>query len=331
MKDPLPIAEIWRGDVLESLHLGHVVIADSTGHRHVWGDPDALILPRSSYKMIQALPLVASGAADAAGLGRARLALACASHKAEARHVETVSAWLGDLGLDETALRCGPQPPRDQHERDRLIRADLPPDQTHNNCSGKHTGFLTLAKHLRAGPEYLDIDHPVQRDVRAVFSELTGSDANRWSVDGCSAPNFACSIAELARAMAWFATAGTRGDRLSRSAVRVAEAMMAHPEMVAGETRACTELMRAAAGQVALKTGAEGVFVAILPGQGLGVAVKAVDGATRAAECAVTAVLVHLGVLAADHPTARRFMSPRVTNWRGIETGWIQPAPGFPG
>ncbi|MBB97777.1 MAG: L-asparaginase [Rhodobacteraceae bacterium] len=338
MTEPHSVAEIWRGSVLECTHRAHVVVAEhgmgagghGAGIRQSWGDPTAQILPRSSCKMVQALPLVASGAADTAGLSPRHLALACASHSGADIHIDLVADWLKDLGLDQDHFRCGAHMPRDKAVHDRLIRADQPPGQIHNNCSGKHTGFLTLTQHLKAGPEYIDIDHPVQASVRDAFCELTGADGDTWAVDGCSAPNFACTVEGLARAMAWFATAGTRSDGLSAAAARLTQAMMAHPELVAGEDRACTDLMRAMEGRAAIKTGAEGVFVAILPGKGLGVAVKAVDGATRAAEIAIAAVLVQLGVLNADHPATRKYMSPTITNWRGIDTGFMRPAPGFP-
>ena len=129
--------------------------------------------------------------------------------------------------------------------------------------------------------------------------------------------------------MAWFATAKNRSDSLSTAAARLVEAMYAHPDLVAGEGRACTRLMRAAREPIALKTGAEGYFVAILPNRGLGVAVKAADGATRAAECAIAAILVRLNVLSADHPDVAAFLSPNVFNWDGLKTGRIKPAPGL--
>ncbi|MGV6804973.1 MAG: asparaginase [Ruegeria sp.] len=330
MTTPIPIAEIWRGPVLESVHAGHVVIADPAGPRAVWGDADAMILPRSSCKMIQALPLVASGAADAAGLSDRHLALACASHNGAAIHTDLASQWLAALGLDDAALRCGPQDPRDPEAHAALIREGTRPAQVHNNCSGKHSGFLTLSAHLKAGPEYVDITHPVQAAVRQSFCDLTGAAGDIWAIDGCSAPNFACTVGELARAMAWMATAGTRSDGQSRAAARLVDAMMTHPELVAGEDRACTDLMRALGGRGAIKTGAEGVFVAILPQAGLGVALKAVDGATRAAECAMAAVLVHLGLLPEDHPAIRRYLGAPILNRRGLNTGSVRAAAGFP-
>jgi L-asparaginase II len=323
----VPMVELWRGGRCESVHAGHAVVADPQGRVvEGWGDPATVIYPRSSCKMVQALPLVESGAG--AALTPAQLALACASHQGAAIHVAAVGRWLADLGLGEGDLRCGAHEPADRAERDRLIRAGEAPCQLHNNCSGKHAGFLTLSRHLKAGPEYVEPDHPVQQAVRAAFEEVTGAVSPGYGIDGCSAPNFACTLTGLARAMAVFAAAG-EGDARGRAMRRLTDAMMAHPEMVAGEGRACTILMRAAGGRAAVKTGAEGVFVAILPALRLGVAVKIADGAARAAEGAVAALLVRLGVLAADDPAALRYTAGPIRNWRGIKTGETRLAPGF--
>ncbi|MDP5360136.1 MAG: asparaginase, partial [Paracoccaceae bacterium] len=162
MAKPVDLVEVWRGDLLECVHQGHAVVCDDTGQIiHAWGDPTALIYPRSSCKMIQALPLLESGAG--AHLVGEQLALCCASHKGAAIHTDRIGAWLKDLGLSDDDFRCGPEMPRDQDARYNVIRAFQEPCQIHNNCSGKHAGFLTLTKHLKAGPDYELIDHPVQQ------------------------------------------------------------------------------------------------------------------------------------------------------------------------
>ena len=320
--------ELWRGDLRESLHAGHAVICDAQGVVEAWGRPGEVIYPRSSCKMIQALPLIESGAADAAGLDARRLALACASHSGSAQHVAAVGGWLEGLGLSEADLRCGCHMPGDAAEHRRLSCADRAPSQLHNNCSGKHAGFLTLNRHLGGGPDYVEPDHPVQAAVRRAFEEVTGEESPGFGIDGCSAPNWACTVEGLARAMARFANPGQ--DARGRAMARLVDAMRAHPEMVAGEGRACTELMRAMDGAVAVKTGAEAVFVAILPRQGLGVALKITDGATRASEAAIVALLIHLGALSPDHPAALRHLDGPIRNWRGRVTGELRRAPGFP-
>ncbi len=326
MGKPVDLIEVWRGDLLECMHQGHAVVCDEVGQiTHAWGDPETVIYSRSSCKMIQALPLVESGAADAYGLTEKQLALSCASHNGSAIHVDAVNAWIKDIGLDESDFRCGPQVPGDVDVRDALIRADEKPCRIHNNCSGKHSGFLTLTQHLKAGPDYTNIDHPVQVACKAAFEETTQETSPTYGIDGCSAPNFAGTVHGLARSMAFYASAHTRSDTRSNAAARLASAMMAYPEMVAGETRACTNLMRAMNGKVAVKTGAEGVFIAIIPEKRIGVALKITDGATRASEAAIAAILVKLGVLDAAHPTAKSLMAPDIRNWDGLVIGRINP------
>lgn len=327
MTNPVPMAEIWRGQLLESLHLGHAVVCDDTGQVvRSWGDPDAVIYPRSSAKMIQALPLITSGAAEKFGLTSEQLALACASHNGAEIHTSRVNSWLTQLGLTDSDFRCGPQLPNDVPARNGLIKTDTSPCQVHNNCSGKHAGFLTLAQHMGAGPEYVEMDHPVQQACLTAFEETTGQDSPCFGIDGCSAPNFATTVTGLARSMAWFASASGRSDRSSIAAKQLVAAMTAHPDLVAGETRACTNLMRAMGGKVAIKTGAEAVFIAIIPEKRLGVALKIVDGATRASECAIAAILVSLGVLDANHPETLKYMNTPIRSRRGIEAGIVRPA-----
>lgn len=321
-----PLVEVHRGDFVESCHHGHVVICDKAGNiQDAWGESQTVVLPRSSSKMLQALPLVLSGAADGFGLSERQLALACASHQGAPSHVDAVTRWLADLELSNDDLKCGPQTSRDHDLRTAMIKSDESPCRIHNNCSGKHSGFLTLTKHLGAGPDYVDPDHPVQKACRDAFETVTDLQSPGFGIDGCSAPNFATTMEGMARAMAFFASAHERSDSMSQAAARLTAAMYAHPDMVAGEGRACTLLMRVAQEPVALKTGAEGYFVAILPERGLGVAVKAADGATRAAECMISAVLVGLGVLDAAHPDVSRFLTPDVRNWDGLVTGKIKP------
>ncbi len=324
MAHSVDLVEVWRGDLLECVHQGHAVVCDDAGQIvEAWGDPTALIYPRSSCKMVQALPLLESGAG--AHLSDEQLALACASHNGAAIHTDRVKAWLSDLGLTDDDFRCGPQMPNDKDARYGLIRAFEEPCQVHNNCSGKHAGFLTLSKHLGAGPDYELIDHPVQQACKAAFEEVTQETSPMFGIDGCSAPNHACTLHGLARATAFFASAHDRSDARSQAAVRLTRAMGAFPELVAGETRACTELMRAMDGKVAIKTGAEGVFIAIIPEKRLGVALKITDGATRASECAIAAILVRLGVLDPAHPATVARMQPPIHNRRDIVTGQIRP------
>ncbi|MEO5620001.1 MAG: asparaginase [Cypionkella sp.] len=324
------LVQLWRGGLLESTHRGHVVICDEAGEIvEAWGDPERIIFPRSSCKMIQALPLLESGAAEAAGLTDAQIALSCASHQGAHLHVDMAQRWLADLGLGEADLRCGAHEPYDRAERDRLIETHQTPCQLHNNCSGKHSGFLTANKHLKGGSEYTEVDHPLQRAIRAATEEVTGETVAGYGIDGCSAPNFAMSVKGLARAMASFAAASEDGNTRQRAMARLRKAMALHPELVAGEGRACTELMRAMQGRASIKTGAEAVFVAMLPDQKLGIALKIEDGNGRASEAVIVALLAKLGVLDAAHPMAQKRLPAPQVNWRGFNTGELRLAEGF--
>lgn len=317
------LAEVWRGPFLESAHQGHAVVCDETGQIvQAWGVPEAMVLPRSSSKMLQALPLIESGAAAAFDLNTEQLALACASHQGASIHTEKVGAWLDHIGCCDDDFCCGPQVSRDKDVRDAMIRAHEAPRRIHNNCSGKHAGFLTLTKHLGGDPNYVALDHPVQKACLEAFERITEETSPGHGIDGCSAPNFACTVHGMARAMASFAAAS---DDSPQGQLRIAMAL--HPELVAGEGRACTRQMLAAGHGVVIKTGAEGYNIAILPEQKLGVALKITDGGTRASECAMAQILVKLGALDPNHPEALAYTNAPIRNRDGLHTGYLRAAP----
>lgn len=326
------LVDVHRGPILECSHRGHVAIwRHGDGLIAGIGDTDARILPRSSSKMIQALPLVESGAADAHGLTPEHLALSCASHQGAAIHTDRVTKWLADLGMSEADFRCGVQWPSDVPARDDLICSKCGPDQRHNNCSGKHSGFLTFGQHMGAGPEYIDPSHPLQAAIGEAWDDVTDEPNPEFAIDGCSAPNFATRLSGLARAMAAFAAATPDGGTRQAAMVRLREAMMLHPDLVAGEGRACTRLMRAMGQRAAIKTGAEGVFIAIVPELKIGVALKIADGATRGSEAAIAHILGQLGVLDPRHPEALAHTHGPISNWNGIETGHYRIADALTG
>jgi len=285
------LVELTRGDLVESRHRGAVAIADASG-KLAWscGDVERPIYPRSAVKMLQALTLVESGAADAFALSDEELALACASHSGEPFHVELVRAWLGRIGLDDNALSCGAPIGMDGR---RLSRA-------HHNCSGKHTGFLTAARHLGLATRgYERPDHPVQRRVLAAIADMAGIDASGTpvAIDGCTAPAVALPLRALATAFARIADPSRLAPDRAAAALRLDSAVKAKPLYVAGTGRVCTTLINAAHGAASVKTGAEGVFVAAVSAQGLGVALKIDDGAARASETAIAAVLTGMSVV----------------------------------
>ena len=322
------LAEVWRGPVLECVHRGSAVVCRPDGEIvDAWGDASRTILPRSSCKMVQALPLVETGAADAVGLTDQHLALACASHSGSTQHSGLAESWLNTLGLGENDLRCGPQVPEDADARQALRETGQAPCQLHNNCSGKHSGMLTLNRHLGAGPEYIDLDHPIQQAIRQATAETHGEDPTGHATDGCSAPNFAVTLKGLARAMAGYARPDEAfsGSRAS-AAARLRDAMIAHPFLVSGKGRACLALTEACEGRAAVKTGAEGVFVGILPQAGVGIAVKIDDGSTRGSHAAVTALLARYGALDRAHPAYGSYADAPLLNRRGIDCGRIRAA-----
>lgn len=324
------LVEVTRGGLVESRHRGAAVAVDSAGRIvEAWGDIEQPIYARSAIKPLQALPLVESGAAERFGLGPRELALACASHHAEPAHIEVLSAWLARVGLTVADLECGAHPPANAVAAQALIRSGTAPTALHNNCSGKHSGFLTTARHLGEPTRgYIAAAHPVQQRITSALEAMTGLDlagAPR-GIDGCGIPQIGIPLSGIARAMARMADPAGLADERAAAARRLLEAMAAEPLMVSGSTGFATAVMRAAPG-VRLKGGAEGVYCAALPRLGLGVALKIEDGAGRGSEVAMGAILVRLAAFDdAERAALAPFLRPSVTNVAGRVVGEIRPA-----
>jgi L-asparaginase II len=313
MANPI-LVELTRGATVESVHRGSVAVADSSGKVvFALGDLETPVYPRSSLKPIQALPLIESGAADAFGLSDEEIALACASHSGEPMHTTRVAAWLARIGCGEDDLACGAHASRYEPVAEDMIRRGEKPTRIFNNCSGKHAGFLTVARHWDIATRGYELhDHPVQRAIAKALAELTGIESEfPWGVDGCAAPNFAVPLGAQARAFARMT--GARGERIVR-------AMMAHPEFVSGTGRTCAILMHSANGRAAVKTGAEGFFAGMIPELGLGIAIKIDDGAGRAANTVMAAMLEKFGVLGSDE-AARDILNGPILNTVGTVVG----------
>lgn len=326
---PPLVVEVTRGGLVESLHEVDVVVADAAGKMHtVRGEASRPVYPRSAIKALQALPLVESGAADAFGFEARHIALACASHNGEAIHVDGAAEMLARAGLEPACLECGAHWPRLECDQHALIRAGRRPVALHNNCSGKHSGFLAFAAHAGLRTRgYVGIAHPVQKAIAGTLEEATGAPhrADNHGIDGCSIPTYAIPLDRLAVGFARFAAAEGGGPERSRAMARIRDACFAHPEMVAGTDRADTAIMKALRGRAFTKTGAEGVFVAALPQLGLGIALKARDGATRAAESAIAAMLESLLELSpAEKRALDAIRNPVLTNWNAIEVGEVR-------
>jgi L-asparaginase II len=328
--DPI-LVEVTRGARTESAHRGAAVVVDPSGAVvFAAGDIDAAVYPRSAVKALLALPMVESGAADRLGLTDAEIALACSSHSGEEVHVAAATSMLAKAGRDVTCLECGSHWPGNDAAKMRMAAAGRQPSALHNNCSGKHSGFICLACDRGDDPAgYIKPDHPTMRVVTAALADMTGAtldDSNR-AIDGCSIPTFAIPLRALALAFARFGSGNGVEPGRAAAAARIRKAVAANPQMVAGTGRFDTRLMTALGERVFSKTGAEGVFCASIPELGIGLAVKCDDGAGRGAEV-VTAALVErfLHPTGPEGETLAAMVRPKLKNWNGIEIGVIRPA-----
>jgi len=329
MANPV-LVEMVRGSLVESVHRGSFVVSRADGEILARsGSIDTPVYPRSAYKMMQTVPLVVSGAADAFGLTPEHLSLACASHSSEPMHTGRVSAWLEILGLTDDDLECGPHPSRHEPTRDAMIIANEKPRRAHNNCSGKHAGFLTLAKHLGAPTEgYTHLDHPVQKSVTEAIAKICRVEPAHFipGTDGCAAPNLAMPLRNLAMGFARLAAPDDLDEDMAEAARQLSAAVAEHPLLMSGTGRACAELIEASGKRALVKVGAEGVYGGIIPELGIGIALKIDDGALRGAETAITALLVALGVLDAADEAVRKWLMPLWLNTRGKTVGEQRPA-----
>lgn len=313
---------VTRDPVVESVHHVDAVVADQAGTRLTWGDADRPTLARSGLKPIQALPLIRTGAADRFMVSDDELALACASHNAEPGHVSAVEGWLARIGLAPSDLECGPALPRITNDLTAHLRAGRGQEPICNNCSGKHAGFLSVAQHLGIDHRgYLEPAHPVQRLVSEAISEfcrvdLSGQTPGR---DGCGIPTWSIPLSDLAGAMARLVDPVDLDGSWAEPARRLAAVLPSRAWLMSGTDRHEVVVAGRATEPVIIKAGAEGVFMAALPERGLGLAVKAADGAARAAEVAISSVLAHLGALPGDA------VAKPVTNVAGLVVGSVAP------
>jgi L-asparaginase II len=328
------LVEVLRGPIVESRHRGSVIVVDADGATVLsLGDVEQPVFPRSAVKAIQALPLVESGAADAFGFDDADLALACASHKGEPAHTQRAASLLSRAGLGEADLECGSHWPGRFEASLALAREGETPSQLHNNCSGKHSAFLCTCRHLDIQTRgYVDIAHRSQQLVREAMQDVTGAahGPENAAIDGCSIPTYAVPLKSLALGFARMATGQGMGPQRAAAARRLLSACMQNPFYTSGTGAADLRLMQAAPGRVFTKTGAEAVFCAAVPELGLGIALKVDDGADRASEALVAAVLAR--VLKDDADPARRYAAlaaAPILSRKGIEVGRLRVAPGL--
>ncbi|WFU09807.1 asparaginase [Rhizobium sp. CB3090] len=330
MSNPVCV-EVTRGNLVESRHRGSVAVVDGDGKLVLsLGDIESGVFPRSACKAMQALPLVESGAADAYGFGNMELALACSSHSGEDAHVALAASMLARAGRDVSTLECGAHWSSDQKTLIHQARTVGKPTALHNNCSGKHSGFVCACCHQDIDPKgYVGYGHPLQQQIRATMQSLTGTPLghDNCGTDGCSIPNYAVPLRSLAHGFAKMATGNGLEPIRAKASRRLFEACMAEPFYVAGTGRACTKLMQIAPGRIFAKTGAEGVFCAAIPEQGVAIAVKCDDGSARAAETMVAAALARFFEKGSEvHADLTEMANKAMSNWNGIHVGDIRAA-----
>ncbi len=326
--DPV-LVEVTRGNRVESSHRGAAIVLDAAGGTvFAVGDTDQPVYPRSAVKALLAIPMVETGAADRLRLTEAEIAFACSSHNGEEFHVAAAQSMLAKAGRDLNTLECGTQWPAYDRATRALAASGGTASALHNNCSGKHSGFICLACDRGDDPTgYVKPEHPTMRVITQALADMTSQrlDDSNIAVDGCSIPTFAIPLRALALAFARFGSGqGVAADR-AKAIARIRAAVAAHPEMVAGTGRFDTKLMAALGARVFVKSGAEGVFCGAIPELGLGIAVKCDDGAGRAAQIATAALVARFLPQNGDLTILEKLARPTVTNWNGIHVGDMRP------
>ncbi|MBS0321088.1 MAG: asparaginase [Proteobacteria bacterium] len=326
-----PLAEILRGDTVESVHLGHVAVVDAAGHvLYAAGDPHAEVYTRSTLKPFQALPFARAGGPGQMGFSAAQVALLCASHSGEPMHVAGAGGILQRCGCTEADLLCGTHEPY-FYEATGAFPPPPPYSPLAHNCSGKHSGMLACCvMHGWPTRDYVLPGHPLQQAIRGAVAGACGVDAGSMpeGIDGCSAPNYALPLAALARGYARLGSArADAGDADEAALGRLADAMRAHPEMVSGERRDDLALAVAGRGDWLPKAGAEGVQALAIRSRGLGVAVKVLDGNKRSIPTIIVAILDQLGLIGPEQRMALgTFGRQPLRNLRGTVTGHTRAA-----
>ncbi len=338
--DCVPLVEVTRGEIVESIHFGAYIVVDAAGNVLAGeGNPELLTYPRSSMKPFQALPFIERGGDAAFGFTDQEIAIMCASHAGTDLHVEVLRKMHDKIGTSEADLACGAHWPYDAETRDAMKLADETPTPFRHNCSGKHTGMLAHARLRNVTIEdYLNPTHPVQVTIRETLAEMVGMSPDEMplGIDGCSAPVYGIPLKNMARAVALLAEPETLAPERAQACRKITSAMMAHPVMVAGPGKFDTDLMRVGAGKVFSKGGAEGYqIIGVMPGAvtegspGMGIAVKIADGDPqgRARASVSLKILSDLGVLnAQDLETLVPYGNVPVKNWRGLTVGEIRSA-----
>lgn len=324
----VPLAETTRGGHVENIHFGSIAVVDTTG-KLLWyaGDPDFPTFTRSALKPFQALPFMLDDGPARLGLSLRDVAIMCASHSGEEQHVDTVRGILDRIGLDESHLECGCHQPYYYETLNLRPPADRTWTPMQHNCSGKHTGFLSwCVLHGAPTANYVDPDHPLQREIRARLGDTLGvaGDTLPRGIDGCSAPNYSMRLSDMARLYARLAQ-GAADPQWGTAMGTLRDAMITHPELVSGEGRSDLIYMSTSNGDWVTKVGADAVQAVGVTSAGLGIGIKISDGAPRSLQAVTVSVLEQLGLMNEERAAAvERYRQPPLRNWRGTVVGDIR-------
>lgn len=324
------IVEVLRGPVVESVHQVMVVVVNELGSvTNWWGNPQFLTLPRSSIKMLQALPLIESGAAEKYGLDDKLIAMACSSHSGQKEHIAALAEWMEKTHSPESAFVCAPHLPFDEPSAHEMIRRGQKPTALCNNCAGKHLGIISTCLHLNESPAGYDkYEHNAQKRMRKVLTETMKVDHSKaaYGVDGCGIPSYAVPLQNIAMGMSTLINPKESSARKMASD-RILRSVKGNPFYVGGSDTFTTAVIEKTQGRSIVKVGAEGVYAGVLPDKKLAFAVKAADGAKRAAEVATAAVLLQLGGMTeAEFKSLSKYTLPSITNWKGEVVGQVRIA-----
>jgi L-asparaginase II len=328
-KQPLMV-EVLRGPVVESHHQVMGVIVNEVGYTvHSWGNTGYMTMPRSAIKMLQALPLIESGASDKFALDDKFITLACGSHRGEKEHLTALAQFMEKTGVKEDMLACGPHWPLNEAAKEDLIRKNAKPTALCNNCAGKHIAMIATCLHAGENPAgYEKYEHNAQKRIRRVLTETMRVDHSKvpHGIDGCGIPTFSVPLSSMAVGMSSLINPKETQSR-KFAASKILSAVRHNPFFLAGSDDFSTAVIEKTQGRAIIKGGAEGVYCGVIPEKGMAFAVKAADGASRAASVAAAHILLRYGGLTeVEFKALQKFTTPVISTWRGDIVGQVRVA-----
>jgi L-asparaginase II len=325
MENPI-LVERYRGEVLESFHRGVICMVDENS-KVIFsvGDIQQVCFPRSALKLFQIMPLLESGAVEKFGFTLEEIAIMCGSHNGEADHLRVVNSILNKIGLPKTKLHCGAQYPTLNEDRNEMIRHDIHPEDIHNNCSGKHAGFLAYCVYMGYDTDsYMDPQHPLQKAIKSVSAEMHEYPEDKMftGLDGCSAPIFSLPVYNQAIAYRNLTAPEKFGEKRAESCRTIIKAMTTYPFMVAGHKRYCTEMMHLCGSQIFGKTGADGVYSLGFINEKIGCTIKVDDGLMGPQYSIAQEIIERSGLFPEEQiKSLYHYIETPIVNWNKLTTG----------